>query len=117
MSSSLHSHRPLHKVKMEDSAETHLYVSSQTGEIVRDTTRKERILNWVGANLHWIYPLQLRRHPSVWHWVVVVLSLACLVSIVTGAIVGILRLRWRKRYRGGRFTLIGVRWLHHFWGY
>ncbi len=117
VSSSLHSHRPLHKVKMDDSAETHLYVSSRTGEVVRDTTRKERILNWVGANLHWIYPLQLRRHPSVWHWVVVVLSLAGLVSVVTGAIAGILRLRWRKRYRGGRFTPYwGAMKLHHLLG-
>ena len=117
VSSSLNSHRPLHKVKMDDAAGTHLYISSHTGEIVRDTTRKERILNWVGANVHWIYPLPLRRHPSVWHWVVVVLSLAGLISVVTGGIIGVLRLRWRKRYRGGDVTPYrGAMKLHHLLG-
>jgi hypothetical protein len=117
VSSSLHSHRPLHKVEIDDTAGTHLYISSHTGEIVRDTTRKERFFNWVGANLHWIYPLPLRRHPSIWHWVIVVLSLAGLISVVTGGIIGVLRLRWRKRYRGGDVTPYrGAMKLHHFLG-
>ena len=76
VSSSLHPHRPLHSVALNDPAGTELYVSSATGEVVRDTSALERGWNWLGANLHWIYPLQLRRHSSIWHWVVVVLSLA-----------------------------------------
>lgn len=104
VSGSLHSHRPLYQIALHDDVDSHLYVSSQTAEVVRDTHRSERIWNWLGANLHWIYPVQLRRHATVWHWVIVVLSLLGLVSILTGAIVGVLRLRLRKRYRGKDIT-------------
>ncbi|WP_417765887.1 PepSY domain-containing protein [Spongiibacter tropicus] len=100
VSGSLHAHRPLYHIALHDDAGTELYISSVTGEVLRDTHRHERVWNWLGANLHWIYPVALRRHPSVWHWLIVGLSLAGLVSIFTGAVVGILRLRLRKRYRG-----------------
>ena len=117
VSSSLHPHRPLHSVALNDPAGTELYVSSVTGEVVRDTNALERGWNWLGANLHWIYPVQLRRHVSIWHWVVVVLSLAGLVSIVTGAVVGFMRLRFRKRYRGTDVTPYrGTLKLHHILG-
>lgn len=104
VSGSLHSHRPLYRVRLNDAAHTHLYVSSKTAEVVRDTRRSERIWNWLGANLHWIYPLQLRRHPALWYWVIVVLSLIGLASIITGGIIGVMRLRLRKRYRGEEIT-------------
>ena len=104
VSSSLHPHRPLHKVIIKDRAATHLYISSLTGSVVRDTTRNERIWNWLGANLHWIYPRVLRQHATVWHWVIVVLSLVGLVSIITGGVIGYLRLRIRKKYRGRDVT-------------
>ena len=117
VSSNLHPHRPLHTVALNDPAGTELYVSSVTGEVVRDTNALERGWNWLGANLHWIYPLQLRRHSSIWHWVVVVLSLAGLVSIVTGAVIGVVRLRFRKRYRGNDVTPYrGTMQLHHILG-
>ena len=117
VSSSLHPHRPLYSVALNDPAGTELYVSSVTGEVVRDTNALERGWNWLGANLHWIYPVQLRRHVSVWHWVIVVLSLAGLVSIITGAVVGFLRLRFRNRYRGIDVTPYrGTLKLHHILG-
>ncbi|MGC1511184.1 PepSY domain-containing protein [Ketobacter sp.] len=104
VSSSLHAHRPLYQIPLDDAAGTELYVSSVTGEVVRDSTRSERTWNWLGANLHWIYPLQLRRHQQLWYWVIVILSLIGLVSILTGSIIGIQRLRIRKRYRGKDVT-------------
>ena len=117
VSSSLHPHRPLHSVALNDPAGTELYVSSVTGEVVRDTNALERGWNWLGANLHWIYPVQLRQHVSVWHWVVVVLSLAGLVSMVTGAVIGFLRLRFRRRYRSKDVTPYrGTLKLHHVLG-
>lgn len=118
VSSSLHPHRPLYSVALNDPAGTELYVSSVTGEVVRDTSALERGWNWLGANLHWIYPVQLRQHVSVWHWVIVVLSLAGLVSIVTGAVVGVMRLRFRNRYRGGSDATPyrGTLKLHHVLG-
>jgi hypothetical protein len=117
VSSALHPHRPLYLVALNDAEDTQLYISSHIAEVVRDTNASERVWNWLGANLHWIYPLQLRRHPTVWHWVVVVLSLAGIVSIITGAIVGIVRLRLRKPYRGTDVTPYrGAMKLHHILG-
>lgn len=116
-SSAFQRHRPLHLVALNDAGGTQLYVSSQTGEVLRDTAAYERAWNWLGANLHWLYPMQLRRHATVWHWVVVVLSLAGLVSIISGAIVGVIRLRLRKPYRGKNVTPYrGNMKLHHILG-
>lgn len=114
VSGSLHSHRPLFEVRINDTRGTVLYVSSQTGQVVRDTTRSERVWNWLGANLHWIYPLALRRHPEIWNWVVVVLSSIGLLSIITGTIAGVLRLRPKRLYRGRDWTPYGgvMKWHH-----
>ncbi|MEM8943132.1 MAG: PepSY domain-containing protein [Pseudomonadota bacterium] len=117
VSGSLNSHRPLFQVHINDEYGTDLYVSSQTGEVVRDTTRRERAWNWLGANLHWIYPLALRRHPVVWHWVVVVLSSIGLFSIITGLVVGVIRLRPKRPYRGRDWTPYrGIMKWHHVLG-
>lgn len=42
-------HRPLFRVALNDAADTAVYVSSVTGEIVLDTTRSERWWNLAGA--------------------------------------------------------------------
>jgi len=55
-------HRPLYRVALNDAADTMLYVSSVTGEVVLDTRRFERTWNWAGSVLHWIYPTALRQH-------------------------------------------------------
>ena len=96
--------RPLHRIEVGDAAGTELYVSSRTGEVVRDTTRSERLWNWLGAVPHWIYFTPLRADPPLWHDVVVWLSAACIVSAVTGIVIGILRVRLRRRFRNGAVT-------------
>lgn len=117
VSSGLNGHRPLHLLALNDDADTRLYISSVTGEVVRDTTAVERSWNWLGANLHWIYPWQLRQHGTLWHWLIVVLSVAGLVSVVTGAVVGVWRLRLRRRYRGTDVTPYqGTMKFHHLLG-
>lgn len=117
ISSAFDRHRPLHLVALNDAQDTRLYVSSHTGEILRDTSAHERLWNWLGANLHWIYPMQLRRYPIIWHWVVVVLSLAGLLAIASGAMAGLMRLRLRKPYRGKNVTPYhGTMKLHHMLG-
>ncbi|MCK9468309.1 MAG: PepSY domain-containing protein [Porticoccaceae bacterium] len=117
LSSSLRPHRPLYHVALNDEADTRLYISSLTGEVVRDTSARERAWNWLGANLHWLYPLVLRRHGELWSQVVIVLSLLGLVSIATGAAVGLMRLRIRNPYRGRDITPYrGAMKLHHLLG-
>ncbi|MCG8412635.1 MAG: PepSY domain-containing protein, partial [Pseudomonadales bacterium] len=100
VTASLDSHRPLHRVALGDEAGTVLYLSSSTGQVVRDTHQSERFWNWLGSTIHWIYPYQLRQHNSVWRDLIVYLSLLGLFSIVTGTIIGFMRLRPFKKYRG-----------------
>ncbi|MGJ7613481.1 MULTISPECIES: PepSY domain-containing protein [unclassified Variovorax] len=96
--------RPLHRIEVGDAAGTELYVSQRNGEVVRDTTRPERFWNWLGSVPHWIYFTPLRADPPLWHDVVVWLSAACIVSAVTGMVIGILRVRVRRRFRNGAVT-------------
>ncbi|MET3494652.1 PepSY domain-containing protein [Variovorax boronicumulans] len=96
--------RPLHRIEIGDAAGTELYVSSRTGEVVRDTHRAERFWNWLGSVPHWIYFTPIRADPPLWHDVVVYLSAASIVSAVTGIVIGVLRIRLRGRYRHGAVT-------------
>lgn len=104
VSSTLTPHRPLHKVALDDAAGTVLYVSSLSGQIVRDTHRNERFWNWLGSTIHWIYPWQLRRNGDLWVEIIIWLALAGMVAVISGGIVGWWRLRVRKPYRGQSIT-------------
>ncbi|HUF73662.1 MAG TPA: PepSY domain-containing protein [Gammaproteobacteria bacterium] len=113
----LNPHRPLHRVQLQDAAGTVLYVSDNTGQIVRDTDRSERAWNWLGSTIHWIYPYQLRRHRSLWVDVVVYISIVGIISVVTGAILGFMRLRVRPRYPTGSISPFrGMLKWHHLLG-
>jgi PepSY-associated TM region len=96
--------RPLFLVSLGDTTGTELYISAQSGELALDTTRAERVWNWLGSIPHWIYPTVLRRDGATWRQVVLWMSGTCLVVAVTGFWIGILRLRWRQRYTRGRVT-------------
>jgi PepSY-associated TM region len=92
VSNNLDSHRPLFHLALNDAAGIELYVSSVTGEVVRDTTRSERLFNYAGSVLHWIYPTALRKHWAAWDTTVWWLALACLLGAISGALLGVLRL-------------------------
>lgn len=96
--------RPLVLVSLGDDSGTELYISAKTGELALDTTRRERLWNWLGSIPHWIYPTVLRRDGALWRQVVLWISGICLVVAVTGFWIGVLRLRWRRRYAGGAVT-------------
>lgn len=98
--------RPLHRVAVSDDVGTRLYVSARTGEVVRDTRRSERLLNYVGAVTHWIYPVWLRRHNLVWRSTLRLLSGLAFLLPVTGLILG-----WR-RWATARRSLRGARRWH-----
>ena len=97
-------HRPLHKISLADEAGTELYVSSRTGEIVQDTTRRERFWNWLGSVPHWLYPTVLRQDGETWRQVVLWTSGPATIGAIAGLWVGILRLRVRQRYRDDRVS-------------
>jgi len=94
-------HFPLWRVSLDDEAETQLYLSAQSGEIVQASTHAERALAWVGAIPHWIYPTLLRRERALWRQVVLALSVAGLVITLSGLVAG-LHVRRATRGRGVR---------------
>lgn len=110
-------HRPLYRVAMDDAAGSVLYVSGRTGELVRDTTRSERAWNWAGSVLHWIYFTPLRTHGEPWRQVVMWTSAAALLLAMSGMVLGLQRLRLRRRYAGGaRSPYKGWQAWHHWLG-
>lgn len=100
VSASLNRFRPLHRININDDHGTVIYISSRTGQVVRDTNRNERFWNWLGSTIHWIYPVQLRRNATLWGQLIIYLSLVGIVSVVSGAIIGFMRIRLRKPYAG-----------------
>ncbi len=114
VSNALDLYRPLHRVALNDRAGTELYISDVTSEVVRDTTQSERAWNYLGAIIHWIYPTVLRKHFAVWNWIVWTISLMSLIATLTGAYLGIQRLRWKHEKSISPYH--GMSYLHHIGG-
>lgn len=96
--------RPFHRIALGDAADTHLYVSAATSEIALDTSRHERFWNWFGAVPHWIYFTPLRSQVELWRDVVLWLSGISVVGALMGFVVGVMRVRLRRRYAKGAMT-------------
>jgi uncharacterized iron-regulated membrane protein len=114
-SRALDSDRPLHRVRIDDDQQRLLYISSRSGEVVRDATLNERCWNWIGAWLHWLYPL---RDSRWWTDIVIYLSLAATVLTLLGQVIGLLRWRFGRPYRSGSrspYRDFNARW-HHIGG-
>jgi PepSY-associated TM region len=111
---SYHRYRPLYRLALDDDAGTEVYISSKTGEVVLDTTRWARRWNFAGSVAHWIYPPQLRSQPARWSAIVWWLSLAALVSVLAGAVLGVVRLRTDGERRVSPYR--GMHWWHHVLG-
>ena len=107
-------HRPLYRIALDDDASTELYVSSATGEIVLDTTRRERGWNYAGSVAHWIYATPLRRAPRAWNALVWTLSLVALIAASAGALLGVLRLKAMRGHLASPFR--GWQAWHHWLG-
>ncbi|OIJ40464.1 PepSY-associated TM helix domain-containing protein [Massilia timonae] len=114
-SRALDPHRPLHKVQLGDAERTLLYISSRSGEVVRDATRSEQLWNYAGAWIHWLYPLRGNAFQPYWTGIVNWLSILGIAMALSGTVVGILRWRFRKPYRSGARTPYPhamMRWHH-----
>jgi hypothetical protein len=91
--------RPFYRVMIADRSGTALYVSARSGEILQRTTASERLWNWCGANIHWIYFSALRANWVAWDRVVWWLSLAGLLTCVVGLWLGLVRFTAVRRAR------------------
>mgnify|MGYP001025806150 CR=1 FL=1 len=117
-SGSLNPHRPLHMVQVGDVAQTLLYVSSRTGEVVMQATRSQRMWSYVGAWLHWLYPLKNQSRDPVWSWTVIALSAGCVLVACSGIVVGLWRWRFARPYKSGSRSPFAPGWMrwHHLLG-
>lgn len=114
-SRALDAHRPLHRVQAHDPDATLLYISGRTGEVVRDATRSERVWNYAGAWIHWLYPFRGNLFDRYWTDIVNWLSIVGIAMALTGTVIGILRWRFARPYRSGsRSPYSGpmMRWHH-----
>ena len=103
--------RPFRRVGLGDAAGTELYLSVATGELALDTTRAERVWNWVGSVIHWIYLTPLRARPALWQDVVLWVSGLALAGGMSGYLLGFVRLM-----RGRLTPYRGVAAWHHLAG-
>jgi PepSY-associated TM region len=114
VSNGLDPHRPLYRIALNDAAGTELYVSSHTGEVLRDTTQHERTWNYMGSVAHWIYPTILRKNWMAWNVTVWWLSLIAVIAALSGVALGIVRMKIAR----GRLSSPYRRWhaWHHWLG-
>lgn len=111
-------YRPFYRVDLDDSSASHVYISERTGEALQITTRLQRITNYAGSIIHWIYPTILRRYPTVWSYTVWTLSLVGIATAVAGIILGCYR-SWsslRNKRRPGISPFRKLFRLHHMLG-
>ena len=90
-------YRPFFRVALEDDAQTHLYVSAKTTEVLQKTNRQQRAWNYVGAVVHWIYPTFIRKNWALWDQLVWWVSLAGIMGVVAGLVLGVQHLLIARR--------------------
>jgi len=110
----LNPNRPLRQYRADDAERTELYVSSVNGEVIQMTTARERLWNWMGSVVHWVYPTMLRQNTAAWIQVIIWLSVFCLFLTVLGIYIGIRQFKDRRSERLSPYR--GVMLWHHYTG-
>lgn len=90
---------PLHRIAVEDSAGTMIYVTEGGGEVVLKTTASGRLWGGAGAVMHWLYFTPFRRHASLWAQSIIWISIAGVLMCLIGIAWGLWRLSPRRGYR------------------
>ncbi len=111
---------PMHRIALNDTERTHLYVSDRTGEAVLQTTRASRTWGYLGAVIHWIYFTPLRRHSETWAQLIIWTSLAGCLLCLSGLAWGIWRYspssRYRLKHAQSHSPYAGLMRWHHYAG-
>ena len=90
---------PLHKIEVDDSDRTELYIPEYSGEVALLTTRNGRRLAWIAAIPHWLYFAPLRLNDGLWRQVVLWTSgLGCVLALV-GITLGLLQFSPSRPFR------------------
>jgi hypothetical protein len=106
--------RPFWRVRLADAAATDLYVSGKTGQVVQRTTGAGRVMNWLGAVPHWLYPTILRQDARLWTQVVIWTSLAGAFLTLVGLYLGLIS--WRPFGDARLSPFRGLMTWHHLTG-
>jgi hypothetical protein len=101
-------------VRLADEQATDVYISRASGEVAQRTTAKSRILNWLGAVPHWLYPTILRHDVKLWSQVVIWASVAGAFLTLTGLYLGIVA--WRPFGDSRLSPFRGLMTWHHLAG-
>lgn len=101
--------QPVHHILLNDRAGTEIYINGTTGEVFQQTTRRERVLSWLGVIPHWLYPTLLRQNGALWAEIVIWASVAGTFLAATGLYVGVVRWRLRRQRLKARPTIAGSR--------
>jgi len=89
----------LQKFVVDDDADTEVYVSPRTAEVVLATTRRDRTLAWIGVIPHWMYFSWLRVNQPLWYQIVVWTSaISCVVALL-GLVLGVTQWRRTRPFR------------------
>lgn len=104
----------IYKASLGDAAGTELYIAADSGAIIQDTNRQERVLSWLGAIPHWLYPTVLRENGPLWTQVVIWSSVLGIFLTATGLYVGIGRWLGPKKKRLSPYK--GLWYWHHVTG-
>lgn len=112
--------RPFYRVALQDDAATELYISAQSGEVVRASTRMQRLLFWGGSYLHFLRPLDALGLSGVRKDILTWSALAGVLAVISGIWIGLSRWRpgWfgRPRYGDGRSNPYRAAWPKwHLW--
>jgi uncharacterized iron-regulated membrane protein len=118
VTSTLEPHRPLFRIALNDADGTEVYVSSRTGEVIRDSTRLERGWNYGGSILHYFYPLKGEFFDKWRRDIIIYTSLAGTILAILGVWIGILRWRFNGRFTNGSRSPYRGGWMrwHHISG-
>ncbi|QPF73624.1 hypothetical protein G8A07_12275 [Roseateles sp. DAIF2] len=110
--------RPLYRVALDAEDGLELYIAQRSGELVLDTRRWERGWNWLGSVTHWLYFTPLRIDGKLWREVVLWSSGIALGLCALGLVLGVQRLRLRRRYASGSVSPYREPWQrwHHLLG-
>src|SRR5690606_15578008 len=87
--------QPAYHIAFDDPRGHEIYISAASGDVFQATSRRERILGWLGAVPHWLYPTVLRQNGALWTEIVIWTSVVGIFLAATGIYVGIARFKRR----------------------
>ncbi|MBO9636902.1 MAG: PepSY domain-containing protein [Siphonobacter aquaeclarae] len=108
-----------HVYRFEMTDGMYVYVAVHSGEVVQYVTQRQRILAWLGPIPHWIYPTILIRNRPIWSQVVIWVSIAGSVMSLSGILMGIIRVKRRRKAPILAISPYKKRWFrwHHYTGF